>query len=46
MAAQFTCSLAVELGGALPTQASVILYYPDQQMHYIFINNILCIVSL
>jgi len=42
--AEVTCSLAVELRGALPTQASLIVYYRDQQMHDIYIN-ILYIVS-
>jgi len=47
MAAEVTCSLAVELRRALPTQASLIVYYPDQKLHnmYMYIHNILYIVS-
>jgi len=26
-------------------RASCTVYYPDQQMHYIYINNVLCIIS-
>jgi len=39
MADEMTCSLAVELRGVPPTQASLIVYYPDQQIYiYIYIH--------